>query len=117
IEALLKYLPGGKRLAKWSEAAPYLLTIVLVTHHAFFGPIDLMVLGGYGVATWITERLSNEVTARTRATNARIESRFAQLAHEQITRVCEWLDQRAVARRTIEQLERLSFEMGETVGN
>src|SRR5688572_25303598 len=70
LQTLLKHLPGGARLSKWTEAAPYLLTIVLVTHGAFFGHIDLLVLGGYGLATWLTERLSNEVAARTRATNA-----------------------------------------------
>jgi hypothetical protein len=115
VQTLLKYLPGGPKLAKWSEAAPYLLTVVLVTHHAFFGPVDLVVLGGYGLATWLTERLSNEVTARTRATNTRIASRFADLAHEQIERIATWLDRRAPSQKVLEQLERASEEVSEQV--
>src|SRR4029078_6120492 len=43
---LLKHLPGGERLTKLSEAAPYLLAIIVATHHAFFGHVDLMILGG-----------------------------------------------------------------------
>jgi len=113
LEMLLKYLPGGTKLARWSEAAPYLLTIVLVTHGAIFGHIDLLVLGGYSLATWLTERLSNEVAARTRATNARIAERFARLAHEQIERVISWLDRQAPPSKTLDQLERLSHEASE----
>ena len=88
LQTLLKYLPGGSKLVKWTEAAPYLLTLVLVTHGAVFGHLDLIVLGGYGLATWLTERLSNEVTARTRTTNTRIADRFAALGQDQIERVC-----------------------------
>jgi hypothetical protein len=116
LQALLKFLPGGTKLAKWSEAAPYLLTIVLVTHGAFFGHIDLMVLGGYGLATWLTERLSNEVAARTREANTRIADRFARLAHDQIERVCAWLDQRSPPPRVLDQLERTAHEASEMVG-
>ena len=115
LEAVLKYLPGGKRLAKWSEAAPYLLTIVLVTHGAVFGHIDLLVLGGYGLATWLTERLSNEVASRTRATNARIAERFARLAHDQIERMCAWLDKQAPPPRVLDQLERTGHDAAELV--
>jgi hypothetical protein len=115
METLLKYLPGGTRLAKWSEAAPYLLTIVLVTHGAFFGHVDLMVLGGYSLATWLTERLSNEVAARTRDTNARMADRFARLAHDQIERVCAWLDKQAPPTRVLDQLERTAQEASEFV--
>ena len=110
LQALLKYLPGGSKLAQWTEAAPYLLTVVLVTHGAVFGHIDLIVLGGYGLATWLTERLSNEVTARTRATNARIAERFAAVAHEQIERVCAWLDRQAPSTKTLAQFERAAEE-------
>ena len=115
LQALLRYLPGGTRLAKWSEAAPYLLTVVLITHGAFFGHIDLMVLGGYGLATWLTERLSNEVAARTRDANARIADRFARIAHDQIERVCAWLDQRTPPPRALDQLERTAHEAAEMV--
>jgi hypothetical protein len=115
LEALLKYLPGGTKLAKWSEAAPYLLTIVLVTHRAFFGPVDLIVLGGYSLATWLTERLSNEVAARTRATNGRIAERFTRLAHDQIERTAAWLDRQAPTTKVLDQLERLSHEASEMI--
>jgi hypothetical protein len=115
LQALLRFLPGGTKLAKWSEAAPYLLTIVLVTHGAFFGHVDLMVLGGYGLATWLTERLSNEVAARTRETNTRIAERFARLAHDQIERVVAWLDKRSLAPRVLDQLERTAQEASEMV--
>ena len=86
LQKMLKHLPGGEKLTQWSEAAPYLLTIVVATHHAFFGHVDLMIIGGYTLATWLTERLSNEVASRTRQTNRSIAERFERLAHEQITR-------------------------------
>ena len=116
LETLLRYLPGGTRLAKWSEAAPYLLTLVLALIHLHLSGLDLMVLGGYGLATWLTEKLSNEVTARTRETNARIATRFARLAHDQIERTCAWLDQRSPPTRTLDQLERTAHDAAEMVG-
>jgi hypothetical protein len=113
LQTLLKYLPGGAKLVQWTEAAPYLLTIALVTHHAFFGHIDLVVLGGYGLATWLTERLSNEVTSRTRGTNAKIASRFTSLAHDQNERVCAWHDRQAPTKKALGQLERAADETAE----
>jgi hypothetical protein len=104
LEKLLKYLPGGKKLTQWSEAAPYLLTIVVATHHAFFGHIDLLILGGYSLATWLTERLSNEVASRTRQTNRNIAERFERLAHEQIAAACKWLEGRAPSSAALEKL-------------
>ena len=53
-----------------------------------FGHMDLMVIGGYSLATWLTERISNEVASRTRLTNQRITNQFAALAHEQIVKMC-----------------------------
>jgi hypothetical protein len=73
VLALLKHLPGGAKLTRLTEAAPYLLTLAMVVHHALFG-MDLLVLGGYSLATWLTEKLSNEVSGRTRSTNQRIVS-------------------------------------------
>jgi hypothetical protein len=116
LESLLKYLPGGRKLSRWSEAAPYLLTIVLVTHGAFFGHLDLMVLGGYSLLTWITERMSNEVAGRTRLANTRIEQRFAELAHDQIERACAWLDKQAPGKRMLEQLGKASEELNRAAG-
>jgi hypothetical protein len=106
LQKLLKHLPGGQQLTQWSEAAPYLLTIVVATHHAFFGHVDLMIIGGYTLATWLTERLSNEVASRTRLTNRRIAERFEALAHEQIQRACAWVEQRAPETKSLDRLQR-----------
>jgi hypothetical protein len=116
LESLLKYLPGGRKLSRWTEAAPYLLTIVLVTHGAFFGHLDLMVLGGYSLLTWVTERMSNEVASRTRLANTRIEQRFAELAHDQIERACAWLDKQAPGKRMLEQLGKASEDLNRAAG-
>lgn len=115
VHALLRYLPGGKKLTALAESAPYLLTIGLLAHHALFGT-DLLVLGGYTIATWLTERLSNEVAARTRAANVRIAERYSQLAHEQIQRVCVWINQQAVASRTMDQFEKAAAELARVAG-
>ena len=107
IESLLRYLPGGAKITKWTESAPYLLVLIVAaaTHH-LFGQIDLVVLGGWGLATWLSERLSNEVAAQTRRTNQKISDRFARLAHEQIERMCRWLDEQAPTPKMLDQLER-----------
>jgi len=115
LKKLLSIVPGGEKLTKWSEAAPYLLTIIVATHHAFFGHVDLLVLGGYSLATWLTERLSNEVAARTRLTNQRISNEFAKLAHEQIEKMCEWLQSHAPATRTLDQLEEKADRISESL--
>jgi hypothetical protein len=109
---VIRHLPGGEKLTQWSEAAPYLLAIVVATHHAFFGHIDLMILGGYSLAAWLTERLSNEVASRTRLTNKRIAMRFERLAHEQITFACDWINTQAPSQQTIDKLKSLAEELG-----
>lgn len=115
LKKLLAIVPGGDKLTRWSEAAPYLLAIVVATHHAFFGHIDLLILGGYSLATWLTERLSNEVAARTRLTNQRIAQRFAKLAHEQIEKTCAWLESRAPTLRMLDQLEQNADRISESL--
>ena len=105
---LLKHLPGGEKLTKWTEAAPYLLAVVVATQHTLFGPVDLLVLGGFSLATWLSEKLSNEVAQRTRAANRRIAERFSDLAHSQITRILSWLDGRAPSLQEIEKVEKLA---------
>lgn len=110
LQNLLKYLPGGKKLTKWSEAAPYLLTMALVLHGAFFGHLDLMVLGGYSIATWLSERISNEVAWRTRATNKRIAERFERLAHDQIESICQWINRQTPPTRALDHLDHLLQE-------
>jgi hypothetical protein len=116
VESLLKKLPGGKKASRWTEAAPYLLAIGLASTSAMFGHIDLIILGGYGMVTWLGEKIANEVGAQTRATNARIEQRYADLAHDQINRVCDWLDRQAPSRKLLEQLERAGGEMTDAIG-
>jgi hypothetical protein len=110
---LVRYLPGGERIAQWSEAAPYLLAIVVATHHAFFGPIDLLVIGGFSLATWLTEKLSNQVAARTRAANAAIALRFTELAHRQIDRAAQWIEKQAPTARTLDELLHLADDVSQ----
>jgi len=85
----------------------------LIVHHALFWHIDLPVLGGYTLLTWLTERISNEVSARTRATNRKMGERFERLAHEQIQRICQWMDRQSPSLAGLEQLERMAEQMAE----
>lgn len=113
LQALIKYLPGGAALTKWSEAAPYLLAIVVAAHHAFFGPVDLVILGGYSLGAWLTERISNEVASRTRKTNRRIAERFAELAEQQIGQYVAWMESHCVSARDIAALTQEMNAIGE----
>jgi len=85
--------------------------------HLAIAFLVLAVLGGWSVATWLTERLSNEVASHTRATNQKITDRFAQLGHEQIEKLCRWLDEQAPKTKTLEQLERAMGEAREVIGS
>ena len=118
LESLLKFLPGGQKITQWTEAAPYLLVLVVAaaTHH-LFGGLDLAVIGGWSVATWLTERLSNEVAAHTRQTNQKITDRFARLAHDQIEKVCRWLNDQAPSTKSLDQLEHLATQAREALEN
>ena len=111
IQTLVKSLPGGAKLTQWSEAAPYLLTIGLVAGHVLLPHLSLAI-GGYTVATWVGEKLSNEVTGRTKATNRAIGDRFTQLAHEQIEAACAWLDRQSPPVATLDRLDELAAELG-----
>jgi len=115
LHSLMKHIPGGAKFTKLAETAPYLLIVALVAHHALFGT-DLLVLGGYSIATWLTERLSNEVSSHTRTTNTRIADRFGQLAHEQIERFREWIERQAPAQKAIDQLDRAGAELAAAAG-
>ncbi|MBC7784150.1 MAG: hypothetical protein H7144_09940, partial [Burkholderiales bacterium] len=106
LTRLLKVIPGTEKLGKYSEAAPYLLAIACVTHSAMLGHLDILVLGGYSAFTWLTERLSDEVASKTRATNQAISDRYADLATTQVERAAAWLDQLAPARSTLDQIAR-----------
>ena len=105
LNKLLKYFPGAEKLTKYSEAAPYLLTAATLSVGAMFGHLDQIILGGYTLATWLGERLSNEVAARTRRTNKRISDRFGDLADEQIERALSWLDARAPTDAALDELD------------
>ena len=108
---LLRHLPGGKKLTQWSEAAPYLLAIIVAAHHAFFWHTDLVILGGYSVAAWLTERLSNEVASRTRQANRNIAARFENLARDQIRRSIVWIESQAPKLVEIEAIEKMADEL------
>ena len=111
IMRLLRHLPGGQKLVQYFEATPYLLAVVVATHYALFWHNELLVVGGYSLATWLTEKLSNEVTNHVRATNRRIGERFAELAHAQIEQLCNWIDAQAPSARALERLENSAEEL------
>jgi GTPase Era involved in 16S rRNA processing len=112
---LLRHLPGGEKLTQWTEAAPYLLAIIVAAHHAFFGHVDLIILGGYTLATWLTERLSNEVAARARQTNRVIAQRFAKLAHQQIVKSIQWIESQAPTAAELAQIETQADNLQESL--
>lgn len=117
VEKLVQYLPGGKHVDKVSELAPYLLTIVVATHGALFGPIDLLVIGGWSLATWLGERISNEVTARTRETNRRIGERFEALAATQLAQVTGWLEKQVPMPAQLQRLDDIVARLADYAGN
>ena len=108
IKKLIKHLPGGEKLTALSEAAPYLVIAAsAITTHALFGA-DIAVFGAYSLVTWLTEKASNEVASRARSTNQRIAERFAKLAHAQIQKSCQWIQDRVPATAVLDQLEKLA---------
>jgi hypothetical protein len=113
---ILKHLPGGDKLTQWTEAAPYLLAIIVAAHHAIFGHVDLMILGGYSIATWIVERLSNEVASRTRQANRAIADRFERLARQQIRRSIAWIESQVPPIKEIDTIEAMANELQELCG-
>jgi hypothetical protein len=52
----------------------------------------------------VTERISNEVSHRTRKANNRIAERFAELAQRQIEQYIAWIDSQCASRKDIETL-------------
>ncbi len=111
---LLGLLPGGKKLGRLTEAAPYLLTVVVAAHHAMFGHIDLLILGGYSLATWLTERLSDEVSQKSRDANRKIELRFQALIQRQVDRVVGWIDHRAPGALALQELRAATDDLRAT---
>jgi hypothetical protein len=93
ILKLVNKLPGGERLTKLSESAPYLVVIACGLHHMAWGGLDLIVIGGFSLAAWIGDKLNDEVAARTRQVNLNIDRRFAELVRQQSTRAASWLNE------------------------
>jgi hypothetical protein len=116
VRRLLQYLPGERTAIKLSEAAPYLLALAVVTHGAFLGPIDLLIIGGFSAATWLGQKLSDELAARVRRTNRNVTDRFEALAREQGDRLRTWLDRQAPTWRELERLDTLARELERTAG-
>jgi len=102
---LLKFLPGGEKLAKATEAAPYLLVLACAAHHAVMGPIDILVIGGFTLATWLGEKLSSEVAQRTRQSNRNIDSAYAQLVRNQLQHAVEFVQKRQPDPKHLDALE------------
>jgi hypothetical protein len=117
LTRLLRHLPGGQKLIDWTESAPYLLVLIVVaTHHALFGGLDLAVLGSWSLGAWIVEKLSNEVAARTRQANQKIAQRFSELAHRQIESISQWLQRQTPADKTLDTLEKAGNELSDFLG-
>jgi hypothetical protein len=68
------------------------------------------------VATWITERISNEVAARTRLANRTIAQRFEKLVHDQIRRSIAWIEAQAPSAGQIDAIESAANELEESIG-
>ncbi|MEM8875959.1 MAG: GTPase domain-containing protein [Planctomycetota bacterium] len=111
LQKLLKVIPGGENLTKLSEAAPYLLTGYLAMSGALFGHLDLIALGGYGAATELLARLSDEVAAQTKKSNKKIAQRYEQLADGQIEDAAKWAERQAVDEGTLTELEKLADQL------
>lgn len=105
LERLSSVIPGARHLTRLSEAAPYLLAAACATTNVFMGPIDQAVIGGYLMTTWLLEKLSNEVAAKTRQTNRRIAERFGELCEQQVDHAQAWLDTLAPLPEQLDALE------------
>ena len=113
VQKFLNLLPGGRSLARWTEAAPYLLAVVSAATTTLSAGMDLVVIGSFTLATWLGEKLSNEVTSRTRQANTAIANRFAELARSQINQTCAFLDSLAPPTAHLARLQHLADELSE----
>lgn len=107
LNKILKIIPGGNKVTRYSEAAPYLLTGYLTMSGAIFGHLDLLALAGYSGVVTLFHRLSDEVASRTRQTNRHITRRYSALIHQQIQQVIDWLDRQAPSRAELDKIEDL----------
>ena len=106
ILRLVQKLPGGQRLTRLSESAPYLVVIACGLNHLAFSGLDLLVIGGFSLATWLGEKLSDEVAQRTRQANRNIDVRFAELLRRQANDAIAWLGGQIPAARDLDALAR-----------
>lgn len=106
ILRLVQKLPGGHRLTRLSESAPYLVVIACGLNHFAFSGLDLLVIGGFSLATWLGEKLSDEVAQRTREANRNIDIRFAELLRRQANEAIAWLAARVPAAGDLDTLAR-----------
>jgi hypothetical protein len=77
--------------------------------------VDLMILGGYSLATWLTEKLSNEVAARTRQANRAIALRFEKLGRRQIRQSIAWIESRAPRLSEIAAIESMANDLQDSL--
>ncbi len=112
---LLRLLPGGKKLIKWTEAAPWLMIVILVTHGAFFGHWDVPLIGGYYLFNFLAQRFSDEVKKRARQANSDIEADFVDLNLQQVRRIVQWINQQVPSHQMIEQLRRAVEDLSRIV--
>jgi hypothetical protein len=106
ILKVVQKLPGGQRLTRLSESAPYLVVIACGLNHLAFSGLDLLVIGGFSLATWLGEKLSDEVAQRTRQANKNIDIRFAELLRRQANEAIAWLAARIPATSDLDALAR-----------
>jgi hypothetical protein len=105
LEWLAKHVPGGKHVTKLSETAPYLLIAASAATSFVTAGAEQVAIGGYLLTTWLGEKLSNEVAARTRQANAAIQDDFAALCNQQVAEASAWLDANAPDPAAVKRLD------------
>jgi 50S ribosome-binding GTPase len=106
ILKLVQKLPGGQRLTRLSESAPYLVVLACGLNHLAFSGLDLVVIGGFSLVAWLGEKMSDEVAQRTRQTNRNIDRRFAELIRRQSDAAIDWLNASIPDRAALDALAR-----------
>ena len=107
----------GKNWSIGPNPAPYLLVLIIVaTHHALFGGLDLAVLGSWSLAAWIMEKLSNEVAVRHARDQSENRPAIRRPVHRQIENIAQWLQRQTPAAELLDSLERRSHELSDFLG-
>ncbi len=105
LEWLAKNIPGSRHITKLSETAPYLLVALSLATSTVTAGAEHVAIGGYLMTTWLTEKFSNEVAAKTRETNIAIGRAFAELCDRQIKHAQDWADAQAPSAKQLDALE------------